>query len=383
MVVDLTQVLINGKTPGVCSLVLWDEYGQSHTYDVYVDLDLRSLTQELKNTFPNEGVRVEAENDSVVLMGQATTQAVADKMLEIAKAVTPKAVSVIQVPTPTTAEILLQVKFAEVDTGAITQLGLNILSLPGAKNVGSISTQQFSGPQLVPNTPLGPNSGGFNLSDLLNIFYFRPDIDLGLTIQALEQKNVLEILAEPNVLTQSGKDASFLSGGEFPYPVVQGTGSGLPTVSIQFKEYGVRLDFTPTVMSDGIIHLKVQPEVSSLDYTNAVTLDGFTVPALSTRRVQAEMDLRDGQSFAIAGLINDQITDQLEKIPGLGDIPLFGKLFQSRNLNKTKNELLILVTPRIIQALPVDAKLPAGPNYPIPLLPPAPPPNGAPANPKQ
>jgi len=210
---------------------------------------------------------------------------------------------------------------------------------------------------------------------------YRPDIDLGLTIQALQQKNVLEILAEPNVLTQSGKDASFLSGGEFPYPVVQGTGSGLPTVSIQFKEYGVRLDFTPTVMSDGIIHLKVRPEVSSLDYTNAVTLDGFTVPALSTRRVEAEMDLRDGQSFAIAGLINNQITDQLEKIPGLGDIPLFGKLFQSRNLNKSKNELLILVTPRIVEPLAVNAKLPEGPNYPIPVLPLAPPPKNAPAKP--
>ena len=170
MVVNPTEVLINGKAPGVSSLVLWDENEQNHTYDVYVDLDLRSLSQELKNTFPNENVRAEAENDSVVLMGQATTQAIADKMLEIAKAVAPKAVSVIQVPTPTTAEILLQVKFAEVDTGAITQLGLNILSLPGAKNIGSISTQQYGGPQLPTGSPLTPSTGGFQLSDLLNIF---------------------------------------------------------------------------------------------------------------------------------------------------------------------------------------------------------------------
>ncbi len=235
----------------------------------------------------------------------------------------------------------------------------------------------MAAPQLPSGQPLAPGTGGFSLSDLLNIFIYNPDINFAMTIKALQQQNLLQILAEPNVLTQSGKEASFLSGGQFPYPVVQGTGGSLPTVTIQFKEFGVRLDFTPTVMPDGLIHLKVQPEVSSLDYTNAITLQGFTVPALSTRRVSAEMELRDGQSFAIAGLVNDQVTDQLSKIPGLGDIPLLGKLFQSRDLNKSKSELLVLVTPHIVQPIPSGSPLPAGPQTVQPYLPALPPRKGA------
>ena len=190
------------------------------------------------------------------------------------------------------------------------------------------------------------------MNDLLNVFLFRPDINLAATIQALQEKNILEILAEPNVLTASGKDAAFLAGGQFPYPVVQSIGSGAaPTITIQFKEYGVRLNFTPTVMADGLIHLKVAPEVSSLDFTNAVTISGFTIPALSTRRVESEMDLRDGQSFAIAGLVDNQVQTQLSKIPGIGDIPILGKLFQSTSSTKSRSELLVIVTPRIVQPL--------------------------------
>ena len=211
-------------------------------------------------------------------------------------------------------------------------------------------------------------SGGFTVNDLLNVFLFRPDINLAATIRALQEKNVLEILAEPNVLTASGKDAAFLAGGQFPYPVVQSVGSGAaPTVTIQFKEFGVRLNFTPTLMADGLIHLKVAPEVSSLDFTNAVTISGFTIPALSTRRVESEMDLRDGQSFAIAGLVDNQVQTQLSKIPGIGDIPILGKLFQSTSTNKSRSELLVLVTPRIVQPMTAD-QLPPGPVFSTPFL---------------
>jgi Flp pilus assembly secretin CpaC len=141
---------------------------------------------------------------------------------------------------------------------------------------------------------------------------------LAATVQALQQKNLLEILAEPNLLTESGKEASFVSGGEFPYPVVQGGGAGaVPTVTIQFREFGVRLYFTPVLTPEGYIHLKVRPEVSSLDYSNALTFSGYTIPALSTRRVESEMELRDGQSFAIAGLVDNRVTEVASKIPGL------------------------------------------------------------------
>ena len=179
---------------------------------------------------------------------------------------------------------------------------------------------------------------------------------------------MLQILAEPNLLTESGKEASFLAGGQFPYPVVQSVASGTSgAITIQFKDYGVRLNFTPTVTQDGLIHLKVEPEVSSLDYSNAVTLQGFTIPAVATNRVISEMDLRDGQSFAIAGLLDNRVTKQFSKIPGIGDVPILGKLFQSWNLTKSDNELLVVVTPHIVRPLS-PSEVPQGPSFPIPFM---------------
>jgi pilus assembly protein CpaC len=203
----------------------------------------------------------------------------------------------------------------------------------------------------------------------MNIFLYRPDINLALTIKALQSDNLLQILAEPNLLTESGKEASFLAGGEFPYPVPQGLGGagGYASITIQFKEYGVRLNFTPTVTADGQIHLKVKPEVSSLDYTNALQLQGYLIPALSTRRVESEMDLADGQSFAIAGLLDNRVTQQLDKIPWIGDLPVLGKLFQSKSFQRSKDELLVLVTPTIVK--PFDpGHVPNRPVFPIPFL---------------
>jgi pilus assembly protein CpaC len=303
------------------------------------------------------------------------------------KNATPKVTSLMQVPAVPAGEILLEVKFAEVDRTAISQFGVNLLSAPGAKNVGAISTQQFGGVALqgglgssqpvttaatvgtATTVTTATNQNTFSLSSLLNIFLFRPDINLGVTIQALQAKNVLQILAEPNLLTASGKDASFLAGGEFPFPVIQSTGASgsFPAITIQFKEFGIRLNFTPTLRDDGLIHLRVRPEVSALDFSNALTIQGFTIPAISTRRVESEMDLRDGQSFAIAGLVDNRVTEILSKIPGLADIPILGKLFQSKSLTKSRNELLVIVTPRIVQPLPPD-KVPAGPKFSEPFL---------------
>ena len=377
LIVASDQVLVNGKAPGSVSLVLWDDSGNNRSYDVSVDLDTQSFSDQLHAIYPTQPVKVSAQGDALVLSGHASSQAIADKMLEMAKAAAPKSVSEIEIAGSAAAEIMLQVKFAEVDRSAVQELGLNILSLPGAKNIGIVSTQQFGGPQLQPGQPLSSSTGGFSLSDLLNIFLYRPDINLAATIRALEEKNLLQILAEPNVITQSGKDASFLSGGEFPFPVVQNSGTGVPTVTVEFKEYGIKLGFTPTLTSDGLIHLKVMPEVSSLDYTNSLTLQGFVIPSLSTRRVESEMDLKDGQSFAIAGLVNDQVVDQLEKVPGLGNIPLFGKLFTSRSRTKSNSELLILVTPHVVEPL-AHGEQPKFPVNPQAFLPPAEPPKSEP-----
>jgi pilus assembly protein CpaC len=356
IVVSPTQVVVNGKTPGGVSLLLWDESDQSQAFEVSVDIDVLGLSQKIHEVFPSEPVQVETSRDVVMLSGRVSSAGVADKILEVVKSATPKVTSLMQVPVAQATQILLQVRFAEVNRAAINQLGFNLISLPGAKTIGVTSTQQFAPPQLV-NQTNGLSKIG--LSDLLNVFIFRPDINLAATIKALQEQNVLQILAEPNLMTQSGKEASFLAGGEFPFPILQASGgSGFAGITIQFKEFGVRLNFTPTVTADGLIHLKVKPEVSSLDFTNALTLQGFVIPALATNRVESEMDLGDGQSFAIAGLLDNRVTEQFQKIPGIGDIPILGKLFQSRTLNKSKNELLIVVTPRIVQPLTADKARP-------------------------
>ncbi|MGH9771434.1 MAG: type II and III secretion system protein family protein [Candidatus Acidiferrales bacterium] len=372
VVVTPYQVLVNGKAPGGVSLLLWDDSNQSQAFEVSVDIDILSLSEKIHQVFPNEQVQIETSKDSVILSGHASSAAVAEKIYEVVKNAAPKVTSLIETPAVQPGEILLEVKFAEVDRSVVNQFGVNLLSLPGAKNIGTISTQEFGPPSITGTlTPTNTQSGGFTLNSLLNIFIWRPDINLAATIQALENENILQILAEPNLLTASGKDASFLAGGQFPYPVLQSTGGagGFAGITIQFKEFGVRLNFTPTIMPDGLIHLKVAPEVSSLDFTNALTIQGFTIPALSTRRVESEMDLRDGQSFAIAGLIDNQVQTQFEKVPGIGDIPILGKLFQSHSTTKSKDELLVIVTPRIVQPL-TPSQLPPGPAFSIPFLPP-------------
>jgi pilus assembly protein CpaC len=366
IVISPFQVLLNGKTPGGVSLVIWDESDQSQTFEIFVDLDILGLSQKIREVFPNEPIRVEASKDLVMISGHASTKAAQNQILAIVSAVTPKVVNLMEAPTaPTGGEILLQVKFAEIDRSALSQFGVNLF-YGGPKNNGSTSTQEYSPPTLINPTP---TTSSFGLSDLLNIFYFRPDIQLGATIQDLQQRNIIQILAEPNLLTATGKEASFLAGGEFPYPVVQ-PGGTTNAITIQFREYGIRLTFTPTIMENGQIHLKVKPEVSALDYSNALTLSGFTIPAISTKRVESEMELGDGQSFAIAGLVDDRVTRLLSKVPGIGDLPVLGQLFRSVSFNKSKTELLILITPRIVKPLS-PGEIPAGPQFPSPFLAPS------------
>jgi pilus assembly protein CpaC len=263
------------------------------------------------------------------------------------------------------------VTFAEVQRNAVQQLGLNILSTGALNTPGSVSTQQYSPPGSTSlssaiGAPLKGFSSQFQLTDLLNIFVFRPDLNLGLMIKALKQRSLLETLAEPNLLALAGKEASFLAGGEFPVPIIQGS-TGSPTVSVQFKEFGVRLKFIANPNVDGTINLHVAPEVSALDFSNAVTLSGFLIPALTTRRAETEVQLKDGQSFAIAGLMDNRVQKISNKIPWLGDVPILGNLFKSSSFTKSKTELLVMVTPRIIK--PMDpGQAPPLPSFPVPFL---------------
>jgi pilus assembly protein CpaC len=207
------------------------------------------------------------------------------------------------------------------------------------------------------------------LSNLLNLFIFRPDINLGATLQALETKGIVQVLAEPNVLTVNGKQGSILAGGQYPYPVVQGvSGSSGAAITIMYKEFGVRLNFIPTITPRGTIRLQVAPEVSSLDFANGVTISGFTVPGIDIRRVKTEVELSEGQSFAIGGLLDNRESQTFSKIPFIGDVPILGKFFQSISKTKTNTELIVIVTPELVRPMPVGAPLPQL-KYPENFLP--------------
>ena len=373
IVISPYQVLVNGKTPGAVTMILWGENGESQTFDLYVDVDVMALSQKIHEVFPSEHVRIEASKNVVMLTGQASSADVADRIYRLVSAEVPKVISLIQVPTaPSEGQILLAVKFAELDLNFSRQWGFNFFSLPGSttRTLGVVQTQQFGpiGASALPSASGGTSSATLTTSDIMNLFIFRPDINMGITIKALEQNSLLQILAEPNLLTETGKEASFLAGGEFPFPVIQGGAAGsVPTVTIQFKQFGVRLNFTPTLTADGKIDLKVSPEVSTLDFNNAVQLQGFLIPAISTRRVSTEMLLKDGETFAIAGLMDNRVQNILNKVPWLGDVPILGKLFQSWSHTKSHSELLVLVTPHIVKPYG-PGQAPSGPKFPVPFM---------------
>ena len=352
------EVLINGKAPGETSLIVWQEGGNRLFFDLRVlattnriDAVRRELTQEMAG----QDISITLEEGNVFLRGTVKDLVSAERAVAIASTLG-KTVNLLNVRVPDVdPQVLLKVRFADVDRGASQELGANLFSTGALNTPGSATVGTFSPP--VPGDIRGGNVE-FRLTDALNIFLFRPDLNLGATIRALESKRLLQILAEPNLLTANGKLASFLAGGEFPFPTLQGGGGGLGAVTIQFREFGVRLNFLPTMTPRGTIRLQVTPEVSSLDFANALTFQGFTIPALNTRRVQTEVELEDGQSFAIGGLLDNRFTESFSKVPGLGDIPLLGKIFQTRQQTRNHTELLVLVTPEFVRPIPVGQPVP-------------------------
>ncbi len=356
------ELVITAKAAGGSSLMIWEESGGNRMLDVFADLDVGPLRTAVEQAFPDSGVEVESEADKVTLLGTVPSAGVAEQMVKMATTYSKDVINGLQVaPSPHKRQILLKVRFAEADRNKLTAFGINLFSTGATNTIGTTSTQQFG-----PISGQSSNNGGtggaspitqFSLSDLLNVFLFRPDINLGATIKDLQQKQVLQILAEPNLLAIDGQPAHFLAGGEFPYPVVQGTGVGnFGAVTIVFKPYGVKLEFTGTIGSDDSIRLKVIPEVSSLDYTNSVTVAGFILPALQTRKAETEIELKNGQTFGIAGLLDQRTTVQLSKVPGIADIPILGELFKSRNVSRSNSELIVLVTPTIVD--PVNGLMP-------------------------
>ncbi|MGA8430863.1 MAG: type II and III secretion system protein family protein [Candidatus Sulfotelmatobacter sp.] len=367
-VITPTQILVHGRSPGEVSLLIWDELERSRSFDLRVDVDVSTLADEERRVFPDEQITVTPSRSAVVLSGHVSTEDVSKRAAELASAYSKSVVNVLTFGPVGAQEVLLQVRFAEVDRTVLTQLGVNFVSTGAGNTVGTTGTGQFGGfGQQTINQTTG--SGGTfqsnqTISNVLNLFLFRPDIHFGAIIEALETKNLLQILAEPNLIAVNGKKASFLAGGQFPFPIVQ-PGAGFTAVTISFKEFGVKLEFTPVIMPNGNIHLTVAPEVSALDFSNALTISGFTVPALSTRKAETEFELQDGQSFVIAGLIDNRVTDIYNKIPGLGDIPILGNFFRSKSAQRSNSELMVLCT---VKRISPSAEAPPPPKEGKPYL---------------
>jgi pilus assembly protein CpaC len=380
LVTSSSQLLIHGKMPGTISMFVWDRAGALRRYEVVVQRDVARLSEQIRVLFPSEKINVQSNGKNIVLAGTVTNKDVVDQMVNVAAGFVDKreeVVSLLQLPSSGQSnQVLLRVRFAEVSRTALTQLGANFFSSPnGEKNfVGRTTTGQFAAPsfsdRLGPPPPSNPQSEGkLTFSDFLNVFLFNTKYNVGVVIQALQNRGLFQSLAEPNLVAESGKEASFLAGGEVPIPVAQASGGGT-TISVQYKEFGIRLNFIPLVNGDRV-HLKVRPEVSTLDFSNGVTLQGFRIPALSTRRTETELELNNGQTFAIAGLLNSTMNSTLQKIPGIGDIPVLGLLFQSKEAQKQRTELVVMITPEI---LPRESPgvTPSLPRTPEPYLPPLP-----------
>jgi pilus assembly protein CpaC len=364
LVTSATQLLLHGKTPGTISMFVWERAGGVRRYDVSVGRDVQRLTEQMKEMLPHENVHVTSNGKNVVLSGSVSTKEFGEKAVSLATAFVERkeeVVNVMQVQARATNQVLLKVRFAEVSRSALTELGISLFTSPTGINntLGRVTTGQFSAPGYsdLKVTKEGPGwekfgapvtsaEGRFDFSDFLNLFVLSEKYDIGVLIKALSTKGLFQSLAEPNLVAESGQEASFLAGGEFPIPVAQQGGGN--AITIEFKEFGVRLNFTPVVDGDRI-HLKVRPEVSTLDFANGIQLQGFRIPALMSRRTETQLELRSGQTFAIAGLLNNSMTSTLQKIPGIGDIPILGYLFQSKAAQKNRTELVVMITPHLLQ----------------------------------
>jgi len=378
-VVQPREILIDGKGQGTISLIVWGSHRRAQ-YDLVVEPPVTTLQQQLQALFPGENIQVATSDEAIVLSGAVSSNQVMLRAAEIAKASSSKlkVINMLQLPGGSESQqVMLQVRFAEVNRRALKELGASWFTSPTGINntIGRVTTQQFAAPGFdnltytKQSSDFGSNvtsaSGQFTFSDFLNVFLFSEKLDLGVMIRALQSKGYLQSLAEPNLIAYNGQDASFLAGGEFPVPVVQGITNA---VSIMFKEFGIKLNFTPTIAGD-MIRLKVKPEVSSLDFANGITLSGFRIPSLITRRADTDVELRDGQSFAIAGLLNNLSQDDTSAVPFLSSLPIIGALFKSKAESAERTELMVLITPRLVRPLNPD-EVPPLPTQMKKFLPP-------------
>jgi pilus assembly protein CpaC len=358
-VVTPNQILINGKAAGVTSLVVFYP-NKTMYFDLIVQTDIGLLKERLKEVAPRDEIEVQAAKDTIILNGSVSSEDLIGKVGTVAEIFAPKkVVNLLKATDVRLQQVLLQVHVAEVSRTALKELGFGARLL-GTSFQGAAWPGSTFLPGLVPNGNMNVNSTTNNLTtsvlspdfaftSFATFFLSNGERNYAGIVRALAERDLLRTLAKPNLITLSGKEAKFLSGGEFPFPVPSTSTSGVPTVSIEFKPFGVQLAFTPVVREDQTISLKVAPEVSSLDFSQALQISGFLVPAIKSNRAFTTLDLKDGESFAMAGLINATVRQQVAKIPLLGDIPILGALFRSTHFQNDESELLFIVTVHLVK----------------------------------
>jgi pilus assembly protein CpaC len=348
-----TEIYITGRAPGVTNMTLWKEKGKYSIYDIEVGLDVSRLKQEIHDTLPQEkDLRVTATNDSITLSGRVSSSANLSQALAIAHSYAPEGKVHDLAEVRGVQQVMLEVRVAEMQRSLIRRLGINFNYLTesgkfGISKLSGLTDLATSGSESNIATQGAPF--GIVVSPAVNALFRFGWNGASWTgfIDALKSDGLVKILAEPTLIALSGQKADFLAGGEYPIPIPQGLG----TVAIEYKQFGVSLSFSPTVLADNKINIKVAPSVSELDFSNAVQYSGFVVPALTTRSAETVVELADGQSFAIAGLLRDTVRDAIDKFPLLGDIPILGALFRSRAFQKNETELVIIATPHLVKPL--------------------------------
>ncbi|HEX6044741.1 MAG TPA: type II and III secretion system protein family protein [Pyrinomonadaceae bacterium] len=348
------QVLVNGKAFGQVNFIAWEQTGgQFLVFDVYVRANLSLIDSQIRALFPKDDIRLSQANGSVVISGSVTNAATAAQVQSVIEAANFKTVNMLTSPVSNATQIQLQVRVAEVNRNRLRDYGTSFLSGPPGGTGGYWNSG--NGPSILGDTTTGP--GGAILDTIiqpaLNLFVFNRQINTGAMLRVLRQEGAFRELAEPNLIAMNGQQASFLAGGEFPVPVLQ-MGQQNSGITIVWKEYGIRLNFKPTIIDEDHIRLELEPEVSTIDFSNGVRFNGFVVPALRTRRAKTGVELRDGQSFALAGLLDNSESKTLSRIPIVSDIPVIGALFKSKSFEKKETELMFFVTAHMVKPVNTD-----------------------------
>lgn len=347
------QIHVNAKAPGVTSMILWGRDGVCTFLDLEVCPDISGLKQKVKEIIPDDNIKINGAHDSIILSGEVSSASNLASALSLAEPFAPKkVVNLMQVGG--VQQVMIEVRVAEMSRTLIRQLGINFnfANQSGDFGVSLLGGITSLAPYIEQSQLATGGAFGMFVSPVVNaLFRFNKGSATWTNfIDALREDRLVKILAEPTLTTLSGQEASFLAGGEFPIPVPQ-VGMMAGAVTIEYKQYGVGLVFTPTVLSSDKISMRVSPEVSELDFAAAVVIAGYEVPGLTVRRASTVIELADGQSFAIAGLLKDEVRQIVSKFPLLGDIPVLGALFRSSSFQKNESELVIIVTPHLVKPL--------------------------------